>query len=251
MTNSFYIEHRNDVYGERELNKLIVSFVLGDGGLWIAKDSRVNGNAQYHTSKLWKNLDYILMQSRVLSQVTKVYILQIPSKGMHKLSLRMNTMRHPKFTHIYRRIYATGRKALTYHDLIDFDSVSLANLIQDDGYINVTSPKHHRIGICTENFSEPECKLLRDVIADKLNVHSDLIRYKHKFRLQFNRKQTDKVFDIVQPYIAPSYYYKIRQTPSLETVASWYYNTIQDDGIVRTLLKDSDLYRNVIGDTVS
>lgn len=252
VTTGFYIQHRNDVYDRRELNKLIVSFVIGDGGLWVAKDSRKGGgNAHYNTSRLWKHLDYVLMQARVLSQVTKVYILEIDAKGMHKQSLRMKTMTHPVFTSIYERMYATGRKALTNHDLKDFDALSLANLVQDDGTTNVTSPLHHRMEICTESFSEPECKLLRDVIANKLNLHADLIKYKGKTRLRFNRKQTDLVFDVITPYIAPSYYYKIRQTPNLQTVASWYYDVIQDDGIVRTLLKDSDLYRNVIGEVTT
>lgn len=244
----YHIEHRNDVYDKRTLYKLLTGFVIGDGGLWVSKANRENGNAQYHTSRLWKNIDYVLWQAKVLSQVTKVYIRQQPESGMHKLSVRMCTMRNPFYTVLYERLYGIGRKSLTHHDLLDFDAVSLACLIQDDGSINKPAVgTHYRMIICTDSFSEPECKLLRDVIAKNLNIHGDVIRYKNTYRLRYKKDQTDRMIDAIQPYMAPSYYYKIMQTPSLETVASWYIKIDgQDDGIVRTLLKDSDLYRNVI-----
>lgn len=245
MNYSFYVNHRNDVYNKRELRKHLFSFVVGDGGLWIAKDSRKSGNAHYYTSRLWSNLDFILWQSVVLSQLTKVYVLQIPENTGHKTSLRMKTMTHPFYTIMHERMYTTGKKSLTLHDLTDFDTESLAYLIQDDGYLNVTSANHYRIGICTESFSEPECKLLRDTIADTCGVHANVIKYKHKTRLQFNRKQTDKVIEVVTPHFAPSYLYKIRQTPTIETVTSWC-DKFQDDGIVQTLLKNSDQYRKIL-----
>ena len=246
----YYIPHRNDVYDNKEITKLVVSFTIGDGGLWVPVAIRKNGSAVYHTSKLWKNMDYILWQSIVLSQITKVYIRRQPASGMHKESLRMKTMSHPFFTALYRRMYINARKTITFHDLKHFDAESLAYLIQDDGSINITSENYYRMIICTDSFSEPECKLLRDVIAEQVGVHSDVIRYKNNYRLRFNKKQTDLLIDMIQPYVAPSFYYKLRQTPSLQTAESWLqklHQGCQDYGIVRTLLKDSDLYRNVEG----
>lgn len=252
MTSSLFMEHRKDVYSTVDFQRLVTSFVIGDGGLYRPKNKRQTEyrapkptNALYGMSQLKSHIDYVLYQMRVMSQLTKMRVLVIPANGMHKESIRMVSMTHPFYTDLYERLYGIGRKALNWHDLQLFDLQSLAHLIMDDGYVDQKSKYSWAYGIATDSFSEPEVKLLRDIIADRLNLHANVRRYRNTYRLIFNAKESGKTRDAIAPYIAPSFYYKIKETPTIETVATWA-NMLRVDGIVRTLLKDSDLYRNVI-----
>lgn len=249
---SYFIEHRNDVYNKKQMYSYITGFLLGDGGLWKPKSNRKTEyrkpkpiNALYVQSQITEHLDYVLWQAKILSQISKVRILFIEANGMHKCSTRLATMSNPIYTVIYDRMYLQGRKTITYHDANLITLETFAYWLQDDGYLDKFSKTSYRTIISTDSFTESENKMLRDVLADRLNIHGDVVRYKNRFRLRFNRKQTDLFIPQIQEYIAPSFYYKINQTPSLQTVASWY-NKYQDDGIVQALLKDNELYRNVI-----
>lgn len=225
--------------------KTTSDFVLGDGGLYINKASGAK-NAIYNTSKLSVNLDYIMWQAWVLSALTSVSVGLFEANGMHKESVRLATKSHPTYTTLHSRFYSTGRKEVSVHDLLKFDKVSLACLVQDDGAWNQNKDQsYYRFYICTESFSEAENKLLRDTIAEKLNVHADVVNYKTKHRLCFKGKQVDKLYEIVQPMLAPSFYYKFRDTPTSKTVESWI-TYFQDYDIVRTVLKNTEPYRNVL-----
>lgn len=225
--------------------KVTSDFVLGDGALYINKTAGAK-NALYCTSKLAVNLDYVMWQASMLSCLTSVSIGLFEQNDVHKQSIRLSTKSHPKYTTLHERFYATGRKEVSVHDLKKFDAVSLACLVQDDGSWNQNkNQSYYRFYICTESFSEAENKLLRDTIASHLNVHADVVNYKTKHRLCFKKNQVDKLYEIVQPYLAPSFYYKFKDTPTSQTVESWI-SYFQDYDIVRTVLKNTEPYRNVL-----
>jgi hypothetical protein len=259
----FYIDSKNQAIDKKELHRLIVAFTLGDGSLRLQKKTRCM-NASYYSNMIAKSLDYLLHQAYYLRHLTTIRVNYFPAfigknDRHNKHQIKISTMTHPVFTNIYSRLYGTGRKALTYHDLTHFNEHSLACLIQDDGTIDIDKqyPYYYRTYICTESFTEQDNYLLRDTIASKTGIHSDVKKIKRNgkyiYRLHFSYKQSILLRECILPFVAPSFYYKMNLCPTLQTVHSWYEKYIkpyQEYDIVRTLLKDSEYYRNVIPSTL-
>lgn len=213
---------------KKQLTKLVAAMVMGDGYLgWRSakKDTRKverpqynrESNSWYGSAHVTKNRDYVEWQCDVLSSITSVsvreYGARVSSNGyVDSPKIVYETKRHPFFTTLRERTYVNGTKTVSPHDLKLFDAESLAILFMDDGW----KEEGGRVGIATHNFSWADNKLLRDCLAEKLNIHMDVKVHKQArgnicYYLRSNNENGKRLIDVIAStgLITPSFEYKL------------------------------------------
>lgn len=214
----------------KNLTKLIAAMVIGDGFLgWREKKSETReverpqynrkSNSWYGSAHIEKNKDYVEWQCSILENITSVNIREYEAKKSSNgytdsAKIVYESKRHPFFTTLRERTYINNIKTISPHDLKLFDAESLAILFMDDGWNE--SQSNGRIGITTHSFSWADNKLLRDCIAEKLNIHLDVRIHKQKngnicYYLRSNNEQGKILKEIVSKtgLIVPSFEYKL------------------------------------------
>lgn len=229
------------VSDKKELTKYISSFLLGDGGLKMSNER--SKNAMYIFSQIASHEDYIIWQAGILKNITDVsiYVYEegIQSQGaLAKRSFRLNTKCHPFYTTLYERHYLCGRKVVSPHDLKLLDWQSLAIWYMDDGYLHTSSDTPY---ICTECYSFGDCLLLKKVLYERFGIMSGTTRRKKQngeygYRLRLSNKTMNRFFSGIEPYIFPSFKYKLgsRTIDPLK----------EGDEIVCSSLEDEEVDRN-------
>mgnify|MGYP001571042079 CR=1 FL=1 len=79
----------------------------------------------------------------------------------------------------------------------------------DDGSLN-----RNRIDISTYSFIESEINLLLRVLDKNFGLNGNYYRDRDKgYRMYFNTKETEKLIEIIKPYVIDSMKYKITLRP--------------------------------------
>ena len=98
--------------------------------------------------------------------------------------------------------------------------LTLAVWYMDDGNLDWRRKYHNTPTIATYCFTQGDCIRLADVLLKNFGiftrVHQSTMRGKVYFRLYIEAKSTERFFEIVSPYIHPSFTYKLsvsRQQP--------------------------------------
>jgi len=214
----------------KNLGKLIAAMVIGDGYLGWKEQKSTNrqverpqynrkANSWYAAAHVSKNRDYVEWQCSILENITSVSIREYGERAfangyIDAPRILYETKRHPFFTTLRERTYINNIKTISPHDLKLFDAESLAILYMDDGWTEKDSKG--RVGIATHSFSWADNKLLRDCIAEKLNIHLDVKIHKQKngnicYYLRSNNEQGKILKDTVYKtgLIVPSFEYKL------------------------------------------
>ena len=240
-------------YNKKYITKLIAASLLGDGHVGKPESK----HCRFSLSQRHDHKDYLEWFANRIDCVTSLSI-DYPSAA-HKETrtvpfydrsitiqpqLRLRTKTHPFFDKFRERMYGTGRKSVDLHYLTLLDAEFLAIWYQEDGSFSVDYRGKiplPRIYIASESFSEAENVLLRKALKEKLdldwNVHTSVNKLGNRtYKLYLSVKSANTFFELVTPYVVPSFYYKVnveRLTPG-----------IRDDDIVQPVLKDTELDRN-------
>lgn len=205
----------------KEVTKLVSSFMLGDGFLRVWKD-RPNLSAGYGLSQVDKHEEYVLWQQKILENITSTTLHHYPSsekKGVNRQGVfKLATKGHPFFQTLRDRWYHDGRKTISLHDLKLMDWQMLAIWYMDDGYLLNSEYKSHdgHVYLCTDNYTESEVVLLQKIIYSSLGIAMDIRQRGKKkdgtriYRLVARNAQAAKFMDGVRPYIFKSFSYKLR-----------------------------------------
>lgn len=213
---------------KKEFIKIVHASILGDGYFYKVDQSNENVNTHFMLKQLAVHRDYIEWMANYMEQLTRVTIntvaAKIDDRGYNNgEQLVLKTMRHPTYKTMYNRLYqpvgTTHIKRLDSHYLELFDLQTLAIMYMDDGWIDVSENKivenYVRVSIATHCFTYFENKVLRDLIAEKFNIHGDVKTHKQKtgtlmYYLHFKKENAKKLIDMVEPFIFKSYEYKLK-----------------------------------------
>lgn len=211
----------------KEFIKIVHASILGDGYFYKVDQDNDRANTHYHLKQQSDHSDYVEWMANYLEQLTRVTITKVAAKiddrgYNNREQLVLKTMRHPIYKKMYNRLYQpvgnTHIKRLDSHYLSLFDWQTLAIMYMDDGWIDVSKNKivedYVRVSIATHCFSYFENKVLRDLIAEKFDVHGDVKAHKQKngtilYYLNFKKDNAKKLLAGVQPFIFKSFNYKL------------------------------------------
>lgn len=216
----------NNVIDNKELAKLLTYMSLFDGGLYKSrkpkKDGSPNGlNAKFIMNMRADNIDYVEWVHETLKAAdissTLKHIPDYNTDGFKRAPLvRLESRAHPKLTTLWERLYLPdGRKVLEAHSLKLLDAETLAIIFMADGgtSLNLQSGKYldPSVTLCTKGYSEPENMALSKTIYDKLGIRSTLQRQKQYRYLRIKNADIVKFYEIVNPYVKPSFNYKFER----------------------------------------
>jgi len=210
---------------DKEFARLVHAFVLGDGSLRRWEGVK---NAGYSFSQIDTHKDYLDFQCEVLSTRTRVTVKHYEPKtddaGVNRQGFyKLWTPSHPFYTTMYNRLYHDGKKTVSAHDLLLLDWQSLTIWYMDDCYVlNCEDPSQSgAVFLCTDNYTHAEVILLQKALYEKLNLPFNVRRRGHKkdgtiiYRLVLTRKNVEPFFAGIEPYIFPSFYYKLNSERKL------------------------------------
>lgn len=225
---------------DKYTTKIVAASLLGDGSVGVPPDGSVN--AKYRQPKTVDHMDYINWLSERLSAVTPTnqYEWQ-PRLGNSKRQVMLQTRTHPFYTSFRNRMYPNGHKVVDPHYLTLIDWEFMAVWYQEDGS-TVVDRDYVRPIICTECFSYGDNHHLRKAVSEKLGIDLNVSSYRdkglQKYRLRVRPKDINKFMDGIEPYVVPSFSYKI-----CRTVGS---SSVLDEDIVRPTEESVD---QIVNDT--
>lgn len=209
--------------------KIVAASILGDGYFYKVDQTNDKANTHFMLKQTEQHQDYVDHMANILSDLTKVRIDKVEpytdNRGYNiQGQLILKTMRHPTYKKMYNRLYTpvgnTHVKVLDPHYLKLMDWETLAMMYMDDGWIQVTEnktkPNHIMCSIATHCFSYYENKVLRDLFAEKFNVHFNIKPHKQKsgeylyYLTASGRDNCIRMLDGIEEFVFPSYEYKLK-----------------------------------------
>ena len=200
---------------EMQLTLLQRSFIfgsmLGDATMRVGIKAR---NANFKIDHCLEQKEYMFWKYRILKNLVLIpprLSYRTTKEGVrYKKSWWFRTLRHPVLTEIYNQFYTTdgyhcGRKIVP-DSLIDImNPFVMAVWVMDDGSYN-----QEKIDISTHSFTLKEIEKLCSIIKNKFRV--TMLYYKdgnRGYRIYCNKKETQKLIDLISPYIIKTMRYKI------------------------------------------
>lgn len=190
---------------------LIVGSLLGDGTMRVGRGAV---NANFKTEQGIEQKDYVFWKYEILKPIVftgpQISYRYTDKKEKYKKSWWFRTIRHPLLTDMYNMFYTgngyrTGRKVVPRNIKKFLNPLVLAIWIMDDG-----SYSRSKIDISTYSFTLPEINLLQRNLAKIFDVSAQYYRDRDKgHRMYFSKCETQKVVNIIKPYVIPSMMYKI------------------------------------------
>jgi hypothetical protein len=206
------------VRDNKYITKIVAASLLGDG--YLNRTKTEHQNSYFELKQLSIHKDYIDHISEILQDITSITTdivnSHIDSRGFKSNErIRIRTKTHPFYTKFRHRMYPNGHKVIDPHYLTLLDAEFLAHLFMEDGSKYTQDGKYHRIVLCSESFSFAENIQLSKAIEEKLGVkwfvknHVSSTSGNHCYRLQLWTKDVEKFCKLIEPFIQPSFYYKI------------------------------------------
>lgn len=223
---------------KKEQMKRLAFFVMGDGGVYM-----LGKNASFIMNMKQENIDYI-NEFASLVDFTKVRINErkdYNTDGYNRQpQYRVETGRHPIWTKFRERIYTDHYKGLDPIYVKQIDWHDFAILWMSDGSlgeyyrpeIGMKNPSYS-MTLNMKRLSYGDLKFLGECINKNLGIHFKINRQNQYYYLRFSMKDFDKIMTNLEPFIHPSFRYKIR------TVSPQ-----RGDEIVRTSQECEEVSRN-------
>lgn len=205
----------------KQATKIVAACLLGDGNI-----HRENGtkNGRFSLMQIPIHKDHVEYVAQFLEPITRLRRYEQPpcekiivgkasrSNGRYSIT----SMNHPFYTHIYNRWYGTGKKAIDPHYLTLMDFEMLAIWYMQDGNLGVKNKTKYRSPVLiTDCFSYAEIHLLRISLIEKLNIVANIEKNRKSsgeyfYRLRISMKSVMNFINGIEPYMQPSFYYKLK-----------------------------------------
>lgn len=192
-----------------ELSKFVKWSVFGDGCVAVATH---NKDAHYSIERAPAHLDYVKVIESKLQALPgiSVRVVERSRSDNGKPTISLRTGAHPLFTRIRERQYIHGHRVLDPHMLTLLDWEALAFLYQDDGSLCFNNKGTPVVRLSTCAYSYFENERLCDELREKFNTRFTINRASRGlFQLNLSRKDQDKFFSGISPFVVPSYLYKL------------------------------------------
>jgi DNA-directed RNA polymerase subunit RPC12/RpoP len=208
-----------------EFKGAVIGMILGDAS--VSKARVENGNCYLSICHCQEQEEYLLYKKRVLEELTSTRFYQNQPNGLEDkyLRCRLDTKTHPLYTGLRDHLYYDGRKTVTEHAMKCLTALGLALWYMDDGCLTMHE-KFDQPMLCTHGFNLAEHELMSRYLVKKFGIEwrikKDARRYKGELKtyycLMLRRKDREKFFDIIRPYVVDCMLYKI--TPKSDVIAT-------------------------------
>jgi len=182
-------------------HEILIGSLLGDGTL-RKQGTRINALFEVNHSVSYK--EYVDWKYHIFQE----HVLTPPKSRLGKgvrVAYRFTTQSLPVFTGYYHQFYVNGKKILP--SSLDITPLALAVWFMDDGSRCGTS-----YYLNTQQFSKQEQEMLCrkfKVLGMRCNLNKD----KNYWRIRFLKESSVKLIMMIEPYIHPCFYYKLRNDP--------------------------------------
>lgn len=194
----------------KHIRQIIIGLILGDGHV-----SRPNGNSGRSLLDIKGDAKYLLYLEWLHRELTPIGVSPLnPKKGCHQF--RFITKTSTEMGKLRQIFYPNGKKIIpTAIDKLLVSSLSLAVWYQDDGHLDCRSKYHYNAVFATHCFTFDECKLLTKAMKTnfglEVSVNKCTMRGKLYYKLYVTSSSMPKFIQLVKPFIAPCFSYKIRK----------------------------------------
>ena len=189
----------------------IIGSMLGDATMRVGKKAK---NANLKIDHCLKQKKFVFWKYKILKNFVntppKISYRKTKEGLRYEKSWWFRTLRHPVLTKIYNQFYTTesyrcGKKIVSDFVIDNIDSFVMAVWVMDDGSYN-----QEKIDISTYSFTLKEIEKLQYIIKKKFNIIMRYYKDRNKgYRMYCNKKETQKLIDLICPYIIKSMRYKI------------------------------------------
>jgi len=200
---------------EMQLSSLQRSFIigsmLGDATMRIGKKAK---NANFKIDHCLEQKKYVFWKYGILKNFVttppKISYRTTKEGVRYKKSWWFRTLRHPVLTEIYNQFYTKdsyrcGRKIVPDFIADNINPFIMAIWVMDDGSYN-----QGKIDISTYSFTLKEIEKLCRIIKKKFEITFLYYNDRDKgYRIYCNKKETQKLIDLICPYIIKTMRYKI------------------------------------------
>jgi len=204
----YYQRHHTQELTDKE-KEFIVGTMLGDGHIrW--RDQHTKSYPCLMLEQSADKIDYVnwlklkisnweFNPNKPLKQTRKI------NKKTNKIShsYPIQTICHPVFIEFYNAFY-NGNININFINKY-FTKFSLAVWFMDDG----TKSKNKNIIICSHDFTEEENKQLSQMIKNKFNIDSKVLKSNKYYYLSFNKENSIKLTELINDDVIPSMKYKL------------------------------------------
>jgi len=150
--------------------------------------------------------EYLEEKAKLLGYLNKVKVTEGISRlnGKEYPYVNARTLSHPFYTHLHEHMYHDGRKTVDEHVLKCLSPLGLALWYLDDGTLAGEQGWRNPY-ICSHHFNKVENELLCRMVHKNFGVTFRTIRKhandKNYYWMRLRRKDRDKFFDIIRPYV--------------------------------------------------
>lgn len=186
--------------------QFVVGHLLGDGCLY--KDSE-HSNYKLSLSQKKDHAQYFHWKREMLSPFVNSWRENI-DKRKNSIMLNATTICHPDFNFFADSFYKINRTKIVPSNLEEyFTPLALAVWIMDDGNLN----EKVNMRIATMSFSYHDHIILQNYLKNIFAINCNIMNYNYKekqyYQITFNKENTQKLSDIIRPYIVNCMSYKI------------------------------------------
>jgi hypothetical protein len=208
------------IQDKKELVKLVSYMVMGDGGLYIAKEG---ANAKFIMNMVKENEDYVLFCRDVLENVTGTYLYERRDYNTdgctRKPQIRLESQTHPFLTTIRDRVYTGKYKGIDPHALKLLDMQALAILYMCDGCLHIEKPNpkkglinnSYQVTLNLKRLSYGDLFILKKALKEKLDLEWNIQKHYKYYFLYLRTKDVDKFMEGVAPFVTASFQRKIKE----------------------------------------
>ena len=189
----------------------IIGSMLGDATMRVGRGAK---NANVKIDHCLEQKEYVFWKYEILKNFVTTpprISYRTTKEGIrYEKSWWFRTLRHPVLTEIYNQFYTTdsyrcGRKIVPDSLIDTINPFVMAVWVMDDG-----SYHQGKIDISTYSFTLQEIEKICFIIKNKFNItmlyHKDRDR---GYRIYCNKTETQKLADLICPYITKKMRYKI------------------------------------------
>jgi len=187
-----------------EEHELILGTILGDASV-----KQRDKNNCLRISHSLKQKDYLIEIKNKL-QDFEVSEFSERTRNINNRELKVidfSTKTHPIFNYYRNLFYKNGVKVINSDILSQLTARSLSYWICDDGsFCN----KQKYFILCTNSYTFEEHKLIKEFFNNKFGLNPVIgFRDNKYYYLRFNKQDSQKLINIIKPYIPESMVYKI------------------------------------------
>lgn len=186
--------------------QFIVGHLLGDGCLY--KDGK-NSLFKLTISQKKAHEQYFHWKRAMLDPFVNAWRENVDKRG-NSVMLNATTICHPELKQFAELFYTKERKKIVPKNIdMFFTPLSLAVWIMDDGNLNAGV----NMRIATMGFSYEDHLVLQNLLRQCFDIRSKIMEFRYKGKkynqLTLNKKNTQKLSDIIRPYVVDCMKYKI------------------------------------------